>query len=55
MLNRQRLPDFTRRAYVQTIEGYLDYCRMNGVSVGVDDVWKRVAADGVVAVASEGR
>ena len=35
MLNQAPLTEPARRAQVQAIEGYLDYCRLNGVSVGV--------------------
>ena len=36
MLNQEPLAVPARRAYVQAIEAYLDYCRNNGVSVRVE-------------------
>ena len=35
MLNQERLTEPERRNYVKAIEGYLEYCRLNGVSVRV--------------------
>jgi integron integrase len=34
-LNQVRISGAIKRSYVEAIEGYLDYCRNNGVSVGI--------------------
>ena len=36
MLNQQRMKPQAKRGYAQAIESYLEYCRHNGVSVGVE-------------------
>jgi len=36
MLNQVPLTEPARRGYVRVIEGYLDYCRFNRMSVGLE-------------------
>ena len=36
MLNQAKLARSVRQTHAQTIQGYLDYCRLNGVSVTVE-------------------
>lgn len=36
MLNGLNVSGAMRRSYAQAIEGYLEHCRHNGVSVGVE-------------------
>jgi integron integrase len=43
MLNQERLTEPERRNYGEAIEGYLEYCRLNGVSVRVGSAQDFVA------------